>query len=47
MMIIIITSNNQRLRSAGEGQNAFAPALCFAYFSRDRWSKHAWSDYEW
>lgn len=34
------TSNNQRLRSAGttmEGQNAFAPTLCFAQVSRDRW----------
>ena len=24
-----------------EGQNAFAPALCFAYVSRDGWSEHA------
>ena len=24
-----------------EGQKAFAPALCFAYVSRDRWSKRS------
>ena len=32
-LLIIITSNNRRLRSARdnmEGQNAFATALCFA-----------------
>ena len=23
-----------------EGQNAFAPTMCFAQVSRDRWSKH-------
>ena len=23
-----------------EGQNTFAPVLCFAYVSHDRWSKH-------
>ena len=28
------------------GPNAFAPTLCFVQVSCDRWSKHAWSDYE-
>ena len=30
-----------------EGQNTFAPALCFAKVSCERGSKHAWPDYEW
>ena len=37
----LLTSNDQRLRSAGN-----ATMLCFAYVSLDRWSKHVWSDYE-
>ena len=30
-----------------KGQNTFAPMLYFAQVSRDRRSKHTWSDYEW
>ena len=30
-----------------EFQNTFAPALCFAWVSCDKWSEHTWSDYEW
>ena len=30
-----------------KGQNTFAPTLYFAQVSRDRRSKHTWSDYKW
>ena len=30
-----------------EFQNTFAPALYFAWVSRDKWPENAWSDYEW
>ena len=42
LLLSISTSNNQRLRSAGDNDrrsNAFAPTLYFAYVSPDRRSK--------
>ena len=42
-------SSNQRFKvqaTMTKDQNAFAPTLCFAQVSCDRWSKHAWSDYD-
>ena len=48
----IKTSNNQRLRSAGNNdwtfkrrQTLMLECCAFGYVSLDRWSKHAWSDY--
>ena len=37
-MLLVITKDYRVLATTIEGQNAFAPALCFAYVS---------SDYEW
>ena len=48
MIILIVITEGYGVRAKTiEGQNAFATTLRFAQVSRDRWSKHAWSDDEW
>ena len=44
---LVITKGYKVRVTTIEGQNAFAPTLCFAQVSRDSRSKHAWSDHEW
>ena len=44
---LVITKGYKARVTTIEGQNAFAPTLCFAQVSRDSQSKHAWSDHEW
>ena len=38
---LVITEGYGVWATTIEGQNAFAPELCFAYVLRDRWSERA------
>ena len=42
---LVITKGQGVRATTIEGPTAFAPMLCFASVSRDRWSKHARSNY--
>ena len=45
--LLVITKGYGVQATTVKGKNAFAPTLCFAQVSSDRWSKHVRSDYEW
>ena len=47
ILTLVITKGYGARATTIAGQNALAPRLCFPYGSRDRWSKNAWSDYQW
>ena len=40
ILLLIITKDNGVRATTIEGPDAFAPSLCIAYISLDRWSKH-------
>ena len=39
--LLVITKGYGVLVTTMEGQNSFAPKICFPLVSHDRWSKHA------
>ena len=39
--MLLITKGYEMRATTIVGQNAFAPTLCFAQVSRDKWSKNA------
>ena len=44
IIILVVTKGYRVWATTIEGQNIFAPTLCFAQVSCDRWSKHAFHD---